>query len=94
MQRKPEQADVYSISAARTSLTDDQRSRQRKYMISMALRVICFGAAIFTDGTLRWVMLAGSIVLPWMAVVIANAGRESGRRASQTATYQAGRELE
>lgn len=93
MRRKPEQTDVYSISGARTSLSDDQRSRQRKYMISMTLRVICFAAAIWTEGTLRWVMLAGSIVLPWMAVVIANAGRESGRRTSQTATYQAGREL-
>jgi hypothetical protein len=93
VRRKPVEPEVYSISGARTSLSDDQRSRQRKYMISMTLRVICFGAAIFTDGPLRWVMLGGSIVLPWMAVVIANAGRESGRKSSQTATYQAGREL-
>jgi hypothetical protein len=94
MRRKNQTETVYDISGARTSLSDDQRDRQRKYMISMTLRVICFGAAIFTDGPFRWVMLAGSVILPWMAVVIANAGRENGRRSAQAATYQSGRELE
>lgn len=74
-------------------MTDDQRARQRKYMISMSLRVVCFAGAIFTDGPLRWSLLAGSIILPWFAVVVANAGREGGRKPAASATYQAGREL-
>lgn len=84
---------MYDISGARTSLSDDQRVRQRKYMISMSLRVVCFAGAIFTDGPLRWGLLAGSVILPWFAVVVANAGREGGRKAAITATYQSGREL-
>ncbi len=90
--KKPEEI-VYSISGARTALSDDQRLRQRKYMISMSLRVVCFAGAIFTDGPLRWALLAGSVILPWFAVVVANAGREGGRKAAVTATYQSGREL-
>jgi hypothetical protein len=37
----------------------------------------CFGAALVTDGIWRWVFLVGSLVLPWVAVVLANAGREN-----------------
>lgn len=43
----------------------------------MSIRMVCFGAALVTDGVLRWVLLAGSLVLPWVAVVLANAGREN-----------------
>ena len=93
MRRKAENEQVFEISGARSSLSDDQRDRQRKYMFSMTLRVLCFGGAIFTDGPLRWFLLGGSVVLPWMAVVIANAGRENGRRQSTSTTYQSGREL-
>ena len=93
MRRKPPVEQVYEISGARSSLSDDQRDRQRKYLLSMTLRVVCFGGAIVVEGPLRWGLLAGSLVLPWMAVVIANAGRENGRRSVTSATYQAGREL-
>jgi len=93
MRDKRSNETVYSISGARTGLSDDQRSRQRKYMISMSLRVLCFAGAIFTDGPLRWGLLAGSVILPWFAVVVANAGREGGRKSAETVTYQSGREL-
>lgn len=93
MLRKQPSNEVYEISGARSSLSDDQRDRQRKYLLSMTLRVVCFGGAIFVDGPLRWGLLAGSLVLPWMAVVIANAGRENGHRSITSTTYQAGREL-
>lgn len=93
MRRKTSSSEVFEISGARSSLSDDQRNRQRKYLLSMTLRVICFAGAIFADGLLRWGLLAGSLVLPWMAVVIANAGRENGRRTVTSTTYQSGREL-
>ncbi len=43
----------------------------------MSIRMVCFVAALLTDGPIRWVLLVGSLVLPWVAVVLANAGREN-----------------
>lgn len=39
--------------------------------------MVCFVAALLTEGPLRWLLLFGSLVLPWVAVVLANAGREN-----------------
>jgi len=51
------------------------RTRQRRYLITMGIRVVCFilAVALFT-GPVRVVLAALSIVLPWVAVVAANAG--------------------
>jgi hypothetical protein len=90
MAKKPE---VYSVSSVGQSLTDDQQSRSRRYMWSMGIRVVCFAAAVWVDGWLRWVLLAGSLVLPWVAVVVANAGRENGRPRTSYVTPESGKEL-
>ena len=75
---------VYSVTSARTSLTDDQLARNRRYMWSMSIRVVCFVLCIVTEGWLRWTFFVGALVLPWIAVVIANAGREQRAKASST----------
>jgi hypothetical protein len=72
---------VYSVSGVQTSLTDDVRARTRKYAISMAVRTACFLGAVFTDGPVRWTLFVGAIVLPYVAVVVANGGREPNRPA-------------
>lgn len=46
----------------------------------MAVRTSCFALAIFTEGALRWGLLAGSLILPWVAVVLANASRENSQQ--------------
>lgn len=69
-------ASVYRISGARKGLTEDVRARQRRYVISMSVRTLCFLLAVVFTGPLRWAMLAGALLLPYVAVVIANAGRE------------------
>jgi hypothetical protein len=46
--------------------------RQKRYMISMAIRTACFVGAIVADGWLRWVLVAGAFLLPYVAVVMAN----------------------
>ena len=66
-----------SITNAQEALSNDQRSRQRKYFISMMVRTGCFVAAIFLLNPYRWFAMAGAVVLPYVAVVIANAGREN-----------------
>ena len=42
----------------------------------MAVRTACVVLAVLTDGPWRWVFVAGAIGLPYVAVVLANAGRE------------------
>jgi hypothetical protein len=46
----------------------------------MTLRTICFVGAVVAQGWLRWTFVVGALVLPYVAVLIANAGRESGGR--------------
>jgi hypothetical protein len=75
MKQEPE---VFSISKVETGLTQDQSGRQRRYLISMGLRTACFVGGIAAEGVLRWTLIIGAVVLPYFAVVIANAGRERG----------------
>ncbi|GMA31046.1 DUF3099 domain-containing protein [Litorihabitans aurantiacus] len=74
---------VPSITSAQRSRGQDVSGRAMQYAIMMGIRVACFFAAIFTEGWLRWTFAAGAVVLPYIAVVIGNAGRR--RRASDNA---------
>jgi hypothetical protein len=80
-EKKPEQ--VYAITSAVTGLSYDQNARKKRYLFSMSLRTICFVGAVFAQGDLRWVLIFGAIFLPYIAVVIANAGRENFFSTSQ-----------
>ena len=43
----------------------------------MMIRTACFISAIFLPNPYRWFAIGGAMVLPYVAVVIANAGREN-----------------
>src|SRR5690606_41842637 len=62
-----------SITDARTSHSDDLRHRQIRYLFSMGIRTLCFVGAVVVDSWLRWVLVAGAVFLPYIAVVMANA---------------------
>lgn len=66
------------ITTAPAALSDDVAARMRRYLIQMSVRVACFLGAVLVDHWTRWVLLAGAVVLPYVAVVLANAGRERG----------------
>ena len=70
--------EVFSITEAQSGLADDQLGRQRRYMIGMSIRTLCFIGAMFSSGLARWIMVVGAVALPYFAVIIANAGRERG----------------
>jgi hypothetical protein len=72
MRRRPDEA--VRITSARVGRSVDISSRQTRYLFSMGVRTLCFVLAIVTTGPLRWVFLAGAFLLPYLAVVIANAG--------------------
>jgi hypothetical protein len=66
--------DAVRITTASTNAQDEIWARQRRYIFSMAVRTACFLAAIFVGpGWLRWVLVAGAVLLPYVAVVMANA---------------------
>ena len=69
--------DIYDITSAQKSLSSDQPARQRRYFISMMVRTACFILTVILPSPYRWVALSGAVFLPYVAVVVANAGRET-----------------
>jgi hypothetical protein len=71
--RARRKAEPVRITTAPTSHRDDLDRRRRRYVISMAVRTLCFvGAIVVGDNWVRWVLVAGAFVLPYVAVVMAN----------------------
>jgi hypothetical protein len=68
---------VYDVTSAPKSLTNDLSGRQKRYFISMMIRTLCFILTVILPSPFRWIALAGAVTLPYIAVVIANAGRET-----------------
>lgn len=69
--------EVFDVTSAPKSLSNDLAGRQRRYLISMMIRTGCFILTVVLPSPYRWFALAGAITLPYIAVVIANAGRET-----------------
>jgi len=69
--------EVFDVTSAPKSLTSDLAGRQRRYLISMMIRTGCFILTVILPSPYRWFALAGAVTLPYIAVVIANAGRET-----------------
>jgi Protein of unknown function (DUF3099) len=68
------------VTEARLSKSDDIAYRQRRYLILMAIRAVCFIlAVIMFVNHLGWLTAfpaVGAIIIPYFAVVFANGGRE------------------
>jgi Flp pilus assembly protein TadB len=69
--------EIFDVTSAQPSLSNDQSGRQKRYFISMMIRTVCFILTVVTPSPIRWFFLAGAAGLPYVAVVIANAGRET-----------------
>ncbi|MEV5984335.1 DUF3099 domain-containing protein [Streptomyces sp. NPDC052051] len=73
-------APVFRITGARQGLAADVRGRQRRYVISMGVRTIAVILAATLWNVERPVAIVALVLgtfLPYIAVVIANAGREN-----------------
>src|SRR5690554_6761353 len=68
MKKQPAQ----SITSLPRSFEEEQRSRAIKYRIAMTIRMACVALCFFVQGWWLVVTLAGALVLPYVAVVIAN----------------------
>ena len=61
-----------SVTDAQPGRSEDRHKRQRNYLISMGIRVACFFGLIVTPGPWRWAFAGGAIVIPAIAVMLAN----------------------
>jgi Protein of unknown function (DUF3099) len=68
------------VTQAQRSMSDDINYRQRRYLLMMGIRAVCFVIAVimFVNhlGWLTVIPAVGAIVIPYFAVVFANGGRE------------------
>jgi hypothetical protein len=71
------EGEVYDVTSAPKALSNDLSSRQRRYFFSMMIRTLCFILTVILPSPWRWFALFGAVTLPYIAVVIANAGRET-----------------
>ncbi len=68
-----------SITSLPASPRDERRTRMIRYSVTMTIRLVCLICVFFVQGT--WWMLVfgvGAIVLPYFAVILANAGNGGG----------------
>ncbi len=74
-----QEPQVVEITTAAGSRAEEIAGRQRRYIISMSIRTLCFVGAVALYSTnmwIAWVLIAGSFLLPSVAVLAANAGAE------------------
>ena len=74
------------ITDARTPASAEMHSRVVRYTCTMAFRTACFLTMYFVGGPMRWVLFACALVLPYVAVIMANqANQRSIRKRAQFA---------
>ncbi|GAA1791137.1 MULTISPECIES: DUF3099 domain-containing protein [Leucobacter] len=66
-------AEQYRVTSVGAAPAEDRAHRMRAYFIMMTIRIACVASLFFVHGW--WVLLsaAGAIILPYFAVLIANA---------------------
>lgn len=68
------------ITDARSAASVEHESRVKRYALTMGFRTLCFISMIFVDGPFRWVLFAGAVMLPYVAVIVANQANQRGRQ--------------
>ncbi len=59
----------------------------------MAIRTACFIGAVVTEGWVRWILVIGAFILPYIAVVMANVASPRIEGADLVPPEQGRREL-
>lgn len=75
-------AKTQSVTSLGEAPEVERKRRMIRYTIAMTVRVLCLVLGMFTHGWLMWVLFAGAILLPYFAVVLANA--QSNQEAPKT----------
>ena len=74
--------DAVRITTAAESRAADIAGRQKRYVLSMSVRTVCFvGAIVASLAGIGWlwpILIAAALLLPYVAVVMANARNTRG----------------
>lgn len=73
-------AKPQSITSVAISADQERKQRMIRYLVAMAIRVVCLIVGVYVQGWLMWVCFAGAILLPYFAVVLANDQGSSNAR--------------
>ncbi|MCU1545913.1 MAG: hypothetical protein JWP30_1013 [Homoserinimonas sp.] len=65
-------AKQQSITSLPRSPEDDRRARMIRYSAAMGIRLVCIIACFFVDGWWLVLPVLGAVLLPYVAVVLAN----------------------
>lgn len=71
------------ITDAREGASHDLSQRQVRYLTAMGFRTLCFVGMIFIGGWARWAMFGAAVILPYLAVLVANQANERKIAAQQ-----------
>ncbi len=81
--------ETQSITTLPLSPTEERHSRMVKYSIAMGIRTLCVVSLLFVQGWWIVVMVVAALVLPYLAVVLANVKSRPAAQAMSVAPYAA-----
>jgi Protein of unknown function (DUF3099) len=81
--------EAQSITTLPLSPDEERRSRMVKYSIAMGVRTLCVVSLLFVQGWWILVMVIAALVLPYLAVVIANTRSKGAAQAMAERPYAA-----
>ena len=61
-----------SITSLPASPDEERHQRMIKYSLAMGVRMVCIILVFFVEGWWQLIMIIGALVLPYIAVVLAN----------------------
>ncbi|WP_083511244.1 DUF3099 domain-containing protein [Microbacterium sp. XT11] len=81
---------VPAVTSLPQSPGDEADHRVRRYAITMTIRIVCFGLMVLVHpyGWYTWVFGIAAAVLPYIAVVFANAGSDSTETVAESPVQQ------
>jgi hypothetical protein len=79
--------EVSVVTTAGRSHSADIALRQRRYLITQSVRMVCVVLAVALPVPVFWkaALIAGAVALPWFGVVMANAGPTARSRSERNA---------
>lgn len=82
--------DAPAVTSLPQSPQDEATGRVRRYIITMGIRMACFALTVFVTpyGWYTWVFAIAAAVLPYIAVVFANAAAPTRRTRAESPVQQ------
>ncbi|CAH0184432.1 hypothetical protein SRABI98_01600 [Microbacterium sp. Bi98] len=81
---------VPAVTSLPQSPKDEADHRVRRYALTMTIRIVCFALMMFVQpyGWYTWVFALAAALLPYIAVVFANAGSDSTETTAESPVQQ------